>query len=323
MVWTRRKLLTLVGMSAIAACADDLDPAPTGSAVPSSPQGSGSGSAVPTPVPKLTDAGVARRVVNELRARAGDHPVIKVGLTADEAELSVLVDGKAITYAWREGTITEVGSDVAYVGQTSFDPDLYAFDDLQQLFGIAGALSGSLSNQQLQIVDHDQGDVMMTVTTRPESRPVFFRPDGSPIHELDYVSEESIREGLADAVGDRLQVAAIGFSTGQGLWVDSPHPTEAGVMVRRTRPAKLPAYTSQRKEDAPEKLFSPVDIDPAVLSKLVTQLPARLGKQPPVKVDWTIDFRHGRPEPTITLDVGGQTVVTDLEGLDITAEVGD
>lgn len=317
---TRRSVLALAGVALVTSCAQDV-PGPSPSTTGTSGSSPSRSSSSPSAVPKLTQVGVSRRVVNALRAEAGDHPVIKVDLTESSAELSVLVDGSPRTYAWRDGVITEVPSEIAYVGQTSFDPSGFAFDDLSQLFGIAGALSGSLSNQQLHIVDHNEGDVLMTVTTRPESRPVFFRADASPIHELDFSSLAGVREGLIDVMGDRTQLAALGLDPGQGMWADAPHPTEPGVMVRRIRPSKLPAFQSQRKEDAPERVFSPVDVRDEVLVKLMKDLPPKLGKDPGSPIRWTIDMRHELPEPTITVDVGGQTVVTDLSGLDITDTV--
>lgn len=275
-------------------------------------------SATPTPLTKL---GQARAVVNELRTASGDQPVIKVDLTATQAIVSVLADQKAQSWSWRDGSIEQVTSDIEYIGQASFDPDSFRFDDLDQLFGIAGALSGSTSNQELQIVEYNPGQVLMVVSTRPESRPVFFRPDASPIHELDYRSVQGIAEGLRDALGGRTQLLQLGCQPSSGLWVDAPDSNQPGILVRRTRASKLPVWTSQKKYTSDWPLFAASDVTAEKLAAIIADLPTRYDEAPDAEISYTIDMRDRRALPVIRWIVGGQEVITDLAGVDITEEV--
>ena len=324
---SRRGLLSAAAIltAAAAGCRDSsADPTPSTS---SSPSVSNTGTATPTtptPTPstpaKLTDPGRARTAVNDLIAAAGSSQVIKVDVSAELASVTVMIEDSAKTWQWEQGKISEVPSDVSEISPTSFNPDDYKFDDLARLFGLAGALSGSNSNQELQIVEYNPGQVLMVVVTRPESRPVFFRPDATPIHELVYSSVEGMTEGLTDALGGRTQLAGIGFEPAKGLWADAPDPKDPAIMVRRTRTAKLPTFVSQRKQTA-DKLFSAADISAASLVKTMAELPALHGKDADTEVKFTIDMRDKRNLPTIHWDVGGTTVVTDLAGSDITSQV--
>lgn len=318
---SRRSLLT-AGVALVAvttSCrAENTDPTPGPSSV--SPSHTPTPSPTATPIPPLTDAGQARKVVNELVAAAHSEAIIKVDISATQASLSVLEANAAKTWQWEAGTISQVPSDVEDISQTSFDPDDFKFDDLNRLFGLAGALSGSTSNQELQIVEYTPGQVLMVVATRPESRPVFFRQDATPIHDLDFASQDGMTEGLSDALGGRTQVAAIGYEPSKGLWAEAPDPNDPTIMVRRTRNAKLPTIISQSTKTA-DKLFSTADISAAVLARTLSALPGMHDKKLDAPVSFTIDLRDKRNLPTIHWDVDGTTVITDLLGSDITSQI--
>lgn len=321
----RRLLLTapaaLVAAGVMASCRrPDTPGGPTTTAASSTP--SRPASSTPSSTPKsLTDTGQARLAINELRKASGGLPVLKVDLTVERAILSVLVDSKVAGWSWQAGEITEVTSDIDYIQQATFDPDSFRFDDLNNLFGVAGALSGSTSNQELQIVEYNPGQVLMVVSTRPESRPVFFRPDASPIHELDYRSQQGIEEGLRDALGGRTQLHQLGYQQGSGLWVDAPDPNDPGVMVRRTRASKLPVWTSSKNLTSDWGLFASSDVTAETLAAIIADLPARFDKPAQADISYTIDMRDKRALPTIRWVVGGKEVITDLEGVDITSEI--
>ncbi|WP_022909523.1 hypothetical protein [Aestuariimicrobium kwangyangense] len=319
---SRRLLLLVPAVALVGSCTrpgSKASPGPSGSSS-SWPGSSLTPSASATPRP-LTDKGHARSAVNQLRRASGELPVLKVDLTATRAVLSVLDGSKVKSWAWEAATVQEVTSDIEYIKQATFDPSSFQFDDLTMIFGIAGALSGSTSNQELQIVEYNPGQVLMVVSTRPESRPVFFRPDASPIHELDYRSKQGIAEGLQDALGGRTQLHQLGYQKGMGLWVDAPDPNDPGVMVRRTRASKLPVWTSSKKETSDWPMFAASDVTADILATIIADLPARYDKPVDADISYTIDMRDRRSLPAIRWVVGGQAVITDLEGVDITAEV--
>ena len=183
-----------------------------------------------TPVIDLTQDGNARRAVDELAARAGDGPVIRVTVNAFEATLTYLepkdtplplktpspaaaTDFQAVSLGWVGGVIEELDSDVAYIQQTTFSPADYNLEAVARMFRDAAAVSGSSSQQELQINEYNQGRVLMTVTTNPETSTVFFRHDASLISRLDFSTDNSAascgqdlaagRAGRIGAVHDR------------------------------------------------------------------------------------------------------------------------
>ncbi|HSN43143.1 MAG TPA: hypothetical protein VLR88_03710, partial [Propionibacteriaceae bacterium] len=264
-------LLGLALAAVVTGCGpQQVTPAPSSSTTPSA-------SASPTVTLDLLDPGAARTVVSQLRAAAGDYGIIKVDVEATTARLAVVADGVARTYAWTDGVITEIESDIEYVQQATFNPDDYGFDNIATMFADAAKISGSSSNQELQIVEYNEGRVMMTVTTRPESMPVFFRADGTPIDQLDLTSAAGLDAAIADTTDGVREVLAMGYSTGDGFWVDIPGSVE-GQIDRRTRAAKLPAWTATRKETTSLVPYQVSKVDPEVIATLLTVLPTRVGK---------------------------------------------
>ncbi|MEL4359393.1 MULTISPECIES: hypothetical protein [unclassified Luteococcus] len=289
---------------------------------PASPAASTPASASPSAstAVDLTRPRAARRAVDQLVRAADGLPVIKVDVTATTATLSALKDGKVVAWAWADGKVEPAESDIAYIKQASFTPADYNLDDVGALFQQAARISGSNTNQELQIVEYDHGEVLMTVTTRPESMPVFLRPDGSPINRLDFGTAAGFAEGLRDATTGQQRVLALGWDASGGFWADTPG-TQEGVVDRRTRQARVPAWESSRKADATGPSFPPSVVDPEVLARLVASLPQSTG-HPGEQVSFEISRRYQMALPVITFDVGGQKVVTTLGGTEITRVAG-
>lgn len=277
-------------------------------------------SASASPAADLTRPGAARRAVNELVKAADGLPVIKVDLSATQATLSALKDGKVVAWEWQGGTVTPVESDIAYIKQATFKPVDYDLDDLGDTFEQAAHISGSAENQQLQIVEYDHGEVVMTVTTRPESMPVFFRADGTPINRLDFSTARGFTEAIADATSGSQRVLSMGWDNDGGFWADTAGK-ESGVVSRRTRQARIPAWQSSRKANSLGPTFPPSMVDAEVLARLVRTLPDSTG-HPGADVRFEISRLHQMALPVITFDVGGQKVVTTLSGTEITDSIG-
>ncbi len=266
----------------------------------------------------LTRPGRAQAAVAKLAQQAGTLPIIKVDLSATTASLSAVKDGKVVAWQWEDGVVTPTDSDIEYVEQASFTPADFALGDLGSLFRTAAQISGSSSNQGLQIVDYNAGQVLMTVTTRPESMPVFFRRDGTAINRLDFTTTAGFTEAIRDAAGDD-RVLAIGWSPSEGLWSDAP-ASEAGVVVRPTRQAKVPAWTSSRKASATGLRFPASIVDAAVLAKLAVQLPQRY-QADEQDISFTIHRVDRMVSPVIEWTVGGRRVITTLSGTDISDQL--
>lgn len=317
MVWTSRwPAAAVVCLLALGGCElAGPSPSPSPSSTPSAP------SPLATPAWDLTLPGNARRAVEQLVGQAGELPIIKVDINQSTAHLSAINDsGKVVAWVWEKGVIAPAESDVEYVGQSSFVPSDYELSDLGALFRVAAGISGSSSTQELQIVEYNRGQVLMTVTTRPESMPVFFRADATPINRLDFATAAGFTEAIRDATRGRPRALAMGWSSQGGLWADVAGG-EDGVVQRTTRQAKVPAWTANRKADNTGPTF-PVDaVRPEVLARLVTELPVRLDK-PTAQVSFTIGRTDRMAMPVVTWDVGGSTVVTTLAGTDVTKQMG-
>lgn len=268
----------------------------------------------------LLRPGAARRALDALVRASGGLPVIKVDISADAATLSALDDGRVVAWRWAAGVVTPVESDIKYIRQASFDPDDYAVDQLPRILAQAAQISGSRSNQELQIVEYDQGQVLMTVTTRPESMPVFFRADGSPINRLDFTTADGFAEAIRDTAGNS-RVLAMGWDADGGFWADTASPGEPDVVDRTTRQATVPGWRSARKADSTGPTFPASQVDPAVLARLVRELPAAEGRSGG-QVSFEVSRKYRMALPVITWDVAGTTVVTTLSGTDVTSTVG-
>lgn len=254
-------------------------------------------------------------------AETGESHAVKVDVSAKSATISFLTESSTIkTYSWVNGRVVPVDSDVENVKQASFNPKDFNLSDVGAMFEAAESLGASDSSPQLQIVEHDSGQVLMTVTTRPESATVFFRPDASPIRHVDFETPEGLAEGVRDAVGDRPLVLEVGYVPETGVWADAVGPEE-GTLVRRRRQEKLPPYSASRKEASTLKPFDPSALDAAVIgqTKAHLRLRHRLSLDIPIRV--VADNRYQWSTPTITYSFDGHTVVTDLAGIEITDRV--
>ncbi|MGA4508073.1 hypothetical protein ACPCGZ_09235 [Propionibacteriaceae bacterium G1746] len=286
-------------------------PPPSAPSTPATPAPSG--------WPLLTDKGEARKVVDDLQ-RTANLPVVKIDITATSATLSALDGRTPHAWRWTQGSISEVASDIEYIEQSTFDPAEFAFDDVGALFSTAAGISGSSSNQELQVVEQTPGSVLMVVTTRPESQPVFFRKDGSTVNRLEFTTLSGLDEALSDALAGRTQVTQVAFSK-DALFAESPDPKDPQATLRITRQAKVPAFRTTRSETPTLDLFSTSDIDLEVILDQMLTLPTKWNKPKDSVVSWVVDRRDNRPLPTIRFTLDGRTVVTDLAGRDITKEI--
>lgn len=272
-----------------------------------------------TPRIDLTLPGTAQLAIEELTALAAGRPIIRLTITREMATVAFTEAAKARSFSWTDGRIEELDSDVAHINQASFDPQAFALNDIGALFRQAGETAGSTSHQELQINEVNEGRVLMTVTTDPESATIFFRADGSMINHLDFTTTEGIAEALRDTVDEATTVLGIGLRPEQGMWVDVA--AGPGVIERRIRPAKLPAYSTQRNQASSLEPFSPALAKPEVIATLLRVLPTRLNEPPDSRVEFVMDTKEKWPGPTLRFAVGTTLVITAPDGTDITDRV--
>ncbi|MFT8396456.1 hypothetical protein [Propionibacterium sp.] len=284
-----------------------------------SPSGPATPGHTPTPTPAvttqpdfpLTAPGNARQIVDFLWAASGHKPILRVEVTATTANITYLDDRNAYTIGFANGAVSKLDSTVTYIDQTEFNPDEFAIDDVGSLFDQAAALSGSRQQQDLQINEYDQGNVIMTVTTTPESSTVFFRPDGTPIHKLDFRNVQDLTEGLSDTVQNSPTVSAVSIKP-DALSVDVR--IDAATIQRRTRQNALPTIVATLKDSSDSVAFSSTVIDPAVIARLEQDLPGQLNKPAGTTVQVSIQQRSSEDAPRMHFQVGGTEVVTSMDG---------
>jgi len=261
--------------------------------------------------PPLTERGQAARLLDELIAAAGSAHAIKVEFSAGEATLTVVIGQQAQTWAWRGGVVRPAETDPAYVGQAIFDPRDFALADLGNLFARARRVSGSSQDQRLHILEYSNGRVFMSVTTNPESRPVFFRQDGSLVADLDFTTAPGLREGLADVAAGHAEVLAVGLdATSGGLYALSPGPTGVVQTLRMPQlPARDSTVANAGRNSAP---FDPSVIDPQAIARVLARLPELTGEARPA-VTWVIEQRE-RAQPALYVTASGRRIEATLAG---------
>lgn len=255
----------------------------------------------------------ADEVVAELHRVAAGLPVLKVDLTATEARLTALLpDEQVVSYSWIDGEINRAVSDIEYLGQATFDPADFPLDSAARMFDVAD-LRGVRGELVLQIVEYRDGQVLVTITSRPESTTVFFRPDGTAVAELGYTSVADITDGLAEVVSAATEAYAVGFNSTRGYWIDLPGD-EPGVTVNRNRLGGLPTFETRRAETPGLDTFDPQMIDPATLAQVIADAQA----DPSEECDVSIDRSSGRSAAVVRVECDGQVNYADLAGRDMT-----
>lgn len=291
----------------------------TGCTAASPPAGSPPPAVAPTASPAasagrdLTRPGAAVAMVDELLRASGEERAIMVTVTATDAAVTVLHSGAAQTWAWRDERIQQIPSDVTYVSQREFSPSDFALDDVGALFRAAESLSGSRRGQTLQIVDYSAGLVSMSVSTNPETRAVFFRPDGTVLPTLDFTSAWGLREGYDDVVGPRGTALGLGFGSAAGVYLDSP-PDHEGVVLRRHRTARTPVLVTPRQEPASLRPFDPARVRPDVVWDVLERLRAQGRFTYDMTWSCVAEDRTGSGTPRLYFTVGDRSFATDLAG---------
>jgi len=300
--WLAR--LALVVLVALAGCAVTGPDAP--STAPSS-----------NPACNLATPGAATAAVGKLVNAAGTSQAIRVTIDLCAASLTYLQNDEAISLGWEDGQVATLDSDVVYVGQAGFDVYTFNFNNVGLMFTEAANLAGSSDNQELQINEYNDGRVLMTVTTSPESQTIFFQPDATLVPWLDFTTPAGLAAALTDVAGDGVQLLDLGLDD-EGFYADV-RVTQT-IIERRTRPAKQPAYIAQRTAASTYQSFGAGIINTYVLSNLLNTVPASLDK-PDARTSLIIDRRDSLPQPIIRISVGLTTRLFTLDGIDVTDQL--
>lgn len=261
----------------------------------------------------LTEPGQARTMVRKLIAKAGTPDLIQVEISKQWAAITVVKNGQPETWAWRDDTIKQVDTDVVNVAQTVLSIDDFNINDVGGLFRAAASISGSESSQQLQIVDSSSGEVFMSVSTNPESRTVFFYPDGSLLPTLDFNTAGGIDQGLADVTASRATAMAVGVQSTVGAWLDYAGSTTS--TVRRLRTSTVPVTINERSQRPDLPVFSVARVNANAIWRVLEAARQRGEFDASTRWQVTVDARSGVPRMYFT--IGNKSLVADLDGREV------
>lgn len=259
-----------------------------------------------------------RAIINELVAASGNGPITKVDITKSALSITVQIGNSPTIWIWQNGKIDSSATQSTQTASRPFNPGDFAVEKLPVILSRAADISGSHMNQNLQIVEYNQGTVLMTVSTKPETQTVFFRPDGSAINHIDFASPSGMAEALSDAVAGAKQVDQISYQPGKAIIVDTP-TTTPGIVMRRTRSADMPAWAVQRRGDA-SATFSPGLLNPHVIVRIMN-LAAAQAHQKPSDMEWTISQDTKLDTPVLRVDINGLTRAFNTDGTDVTDKI--
>ena len=254
-------------------------------------------------------------MVRKLIAKAGTAQLIQVEITTEWASITVVKDNQPEAWAWRDNTIKQVDSDVAYVEQRIFSIDDFNISDVGGLFRAASGISGSQSSQELQIVDSSSGEVFMSVSTNPESRTVFFYPNGALLPTLDFSTEGGIRDGLADVIGPRSMALSIGVQSSLGAWLDLPGSTST--TIRRLRTATVPVTINERAQRPELVPFRVARVRPEAIWQVLAHARQRGAFDGGTRWQVVVEDRARTGVPRMYFTIGNSSLVTDLNGQEI------
>ncbi|MGK2350571.1 hypothetical protein [Cutibacterium sp. V947] len=271
-----------------------------------------------TPSTSPLDGTHSRAIINELVAASGNGPVTKVDITKKAMSITVQAGGSPTVWTWQNGTIESSATQSTQTASRPFNPDDFAVEKMPTILRQAAEISGSHMNQNLQIVEYNEGTILMTVSTKPESRTVFFRRDGSVISHIDFATATGMTEALADAVAGAKEVGQISYQPGKGVMVDTPTATP-GIVMRRTRSADMPAWAVQRKGDA-ASTFCPALLAPDVIVDIMELAAVGTGEKPS-DMAWTISLDEQLDMPVMHISVNGVSTAFDTNGADVTGKI--
>ena len=250
-------------------------------------------------------------MVTRLLDDTGSSRALQIKITQRTVEVTTLERDQPVTWAYRSGTTSQVASDLQYVDQATFDVSRFNISDVGALFRAAAGQSGSSADQTLTIVDPSGGDVVMSVSTEPESRTVFFDDDGALTPVLDFNTESGVARGLADAIGGRMFVYSVSVASTQN--VSAEFSGANSTTVRRTRAAKIPPVTTVRST-ADLRPFTASRVSAAAIWRVVSQVRSADGLAPNSAWSVTIDNRDKLSSPRMYFAFGFKVVVADLDG---------
>jgi len=277
-----------------------------------------SGCTTPQPAPAPIDftvPGAAVEMVGRLMAAAGSTHAVNVELTRTEAHVSVVIGQDVATYAYRDSQISQIDSDIAYVGQAIFDPRAFALTNLGDLFAQAAVISGSDQGQQLQIVDYSDGTIYMNVTTNPDTVPVFFTPAGALIRPIDPTNLADLTSELTEVVGP--SAVRVGVSSDGSVYADLP--AGPAQVLRVVRTSRFPVRTQLKSDSSQLVPFDSSAITSRMVQDILVRASTHLDKPLSDGFDLVISCSSQDREPTAAVTIGLRTTHLSLSAVVLAA----
>lgn len=292
---------------------------PTPPATPESPStpASVNPTAFPRPLPvtgNLTDGSNALRVVKALDDAAGHRPALKLDVTPDSATLTVLTgDRQALAYQWSNDALDLATTDFQYLKQGTFTPTDYPLASIGTMFKEAQRL-GVKGDLVFQIQEYGQGSITQSISSRPETTTVFFRPDATPVPRIGVETARDVAAGLEAVTKGLPRITQFGFSKERGYWAFAPADEQ---IVTRIRKDQVPTFETRKSGTTEDMPFDASLIDPAAALQAITHARTSDDEQCQLTVEQTKRW----PEPFMTVRCGVRTTHASLAGEDIDDEL--
>jgi hypothetical protein len=248
-------------------------------------------------------------MVETLMVEAGTTRVIHVEISTTEVQISVVRGRDVTSFAYRNGQISTIDSDIEYVGQAIFDPRGFNLETIDSLFAQAATWSGSSRGQRLQILDYSSGDLYMAVTTNPETLPVFFDADGELVRPI---VAKDLGTSLAEFLEIDQEVVRVGVEVDGTLYADIPAGEDQ--VWRILSNERFPTREHVKSESNQPESFHSSMLTNSVLDRLITSASIHLKSPVDSGITMVIECEMGERYPSIHVSKGGTKVVMHLDG---------
>lgn len=292
-------------------------PTPPATSESPSPPASVHATAFPRPLPvtgTLTDGDNALRVVKALNDAAGHRPALKLDVTPESATLTVLtIDHQVLAYQWSNDALDSATTDFQYLKQSTFTPTDYPLASIGTMFKEAQRL-GVEGDLVYQIQEYGHGSITQSISSRPETTTVFFRPDATPVPSIGVETAHDVAIGLEAVTKGLSRITQFGFSKERGYWAFAPDGEQ---LVTRIRKDQVPTFETRKSGTSEDTPFDASLIDPAAAVQAIT----RARKSDDEQCQLTVGQTKRWPEPFMTVRCGVRTTHTNLAGEDIDDEL--
>ncbi len=279
----------------------------------------------------LYEPGEARRVLDELRRRAGEGETVRYLFDRSSMQLAVIKPDRPGTqqwFSWDRSGFSERSDD--FIDDSRIDPDAFSIDDPQAMYAAAAASPVPPTDESFSCLADSGGKPHLTLSFTSA-----FLPDGSLVPYLDFSAPADVRTAFAEIVAaNGALVNAIGVRgyTDPSVYADAPRAGRSG-LYRITRAAGLDPEGGVLIDEKFDQTmaFDPSGLDPRIAMDLAPSIAETAGVTGRLW-SWYAARRPDRPDPVWMFNVLDEsdtpkdtTISVDLKGalIDVVATGAD